>query len=70
LQAVDLPKPVRPDAEPARRLIPRGTKLFDAIHQTTDDPLRREQGRKALILLTDGVDAGSQTRLDAAIRHA
>ena len=70
LQAADLPKPIRPAAEPERRLIPRGTKLFASFRQTTDDPRRAQPGRKAIILLTDGVDAGSTTRLDAAIRHA
>jgi VWFA-related protein len=30
------------------------TLLFDAIHQTSDDPMRRQKGRKAFILLSDG----------------
>jgi VWFA-related protein len=32
--------------------------------------MRPEQGRKALILLTDGVDAGSRARIGQAVEHA
>jgi VWFA-related protein len=46
------------------------TLLFDAVHQTSDDPMRRQKGRKAFILLSDGYDYGSQTTLPAAIEYA
>jgi len=46
------------------------TLLFDAIHQTSDDPMRKQKGRKAFILLSDGVDVGSNTTLGAAIEFA
>jgi VWFA-related protein len=46
------------------------TLLFDAIHQTSDDPMRKQKGRKALILLSDGFDYGSKTTLPAAIEYA
>lgn len=46
------------------------TLLFDAIHQTSDDPMRKQKGRKAFILLSDGVDVGSNTVLTAAIEFA
>ena len=44
-----------------------GTLLYDAIAQASDVILKKLQGRKALILLTDGVDVGSNlTASDAA----
>jgi VWFA-related protein len=46
------------------------TLLFDAIHQTSDDPMKRQKGRKAFILLSDGFDYGSKTTLPAAIEYA
>src|SRR5437764_339678 len=42
---------------------PRGTLLYDAVYLAAHDKLRSEVGRKALILLTDGEDQGSQLRL-------
>lgn len=49
---------------------PKGTVLYDAVAQTTNDKLRMQTGRKALILLTDGEDFGSDTRPSAAIEDA
>lgn len=46
------------------------TLLFDAIHQTSDNPMRQRKGRKAFILLSDGADAGSETALSMAIEYA
>ena len=46
------------------------TLLFDAIHETSDDPMRERKGRKAFILLSDGVDGGSETSLGSAIEYA
>jgi VWFA-related protein len=46
------------------------TLLFDAIHQTSDEPMRKQKGRKASILLSDGFDYGSKTTLPAAIEYA
>jgi hypothetical protein len=46
------------------------TLLFEAIHQTSDDPMRRQKGRKAFILLSDGFHCGSKTSLPAAIEYA
>jgi VWFA-related protein len=48
----------------------QSTLLFDAIHQTSDDPMRKKKGRKAFILLSDGVDYGSKTTLPAATEYA
>ena len=49
---------------------PKGTVLYDAVAQTTNDKLRMQTGRKALILLTDGQDYGSDTRPMTAIEDA
>jgi len=47
-----------------------GTLLYDAVVQASKDIMRRQQGRKALILLTDGVDTGSDATLADAIDAA
>lgn len=47
-----------------------GTLLYDAVFLGADEVLKREQGRKALIVLSDGVDRGSQESLDGAVRAA
>jgi len=46
------------------------TLLFDAIRETSNDPMRKQKGRKAFILLSDGSDVGSETHLGAAIEYA
>jgi VWFA-related protein len=47
-----------------------GTLLYDAIFLASDELMQRQQGRKALILLTDGDDRGSKTSLASAIESA
>ncbi len=49
---------------------PKGTLLYDAIDLAANEKLRPEAGRKALVLLTNGVDEGSQTRIEPAIEAA
>ncbi|MBI4875082.1 MAG: VWA domain-containing protein [Acidobacteria bacterium] len=49
---------------------PRGTILFDAVYLAADEKLRGEVGRKAIILITDGVDQGSRMKLTQAIEAA
>jgi VWFA-related protein len=49
---------------------PRGTLLYDAIYLAAHDQLAREVGRKAMIILTDGEDQGSQLRIKDAIEAA
>lgn len=49
---------------------PKGTLLYDAVYLAANDKLRHETGRKALVLLTNGEDEGSQTRLKSAIEAA
>ena len=47
-----------------------GTTLYDAVFLASDELMRKQEGRKALILLTDGVDEGSKVSLDRAIETA
>jgi len=49
---------------------PAGTTLYDAVFLASDELMQKQQGRKALILLTDGVDQGSKYTLDRAIEAA
>jgi VWFA-related protein len=48
----------------------QATLLHDAIHQTSDDPMRKQKGRKAFILLSDGVDYRSKGTLSSAVEYA
>lgn len=47
-----------------------GTMLYDAILLAADELMRKQSGRKALILLTDGVDTGSKVSLSSAVEAA
>jgi len=49
---------------------PRGTLLYDAVYLAAHDELAQQVGRKAMILLTDGEDEGSQLKLKDAIEAA
>jgi len=47
-----------------------GTLLYDAIYLASDELMKKQQGRKALIVLSDGVDRGSKESLETAIATA
>jgi VWFA-related protein len=47
-----------------------GTALHDAVLLASDELMRKQKGRKALILLSDGVDTGSKVSLNSAIAAA
>jgi VWFA-related protein len=47
-----------------------GTQLYDAIYLASNEIMKKQQGRKALIILTDGVDRGSKESLNSAIEAA
>jgi VWFA-related protein len=49
---------------------PRGTLLYDAVYLASHDELAQQVGRKAMILLTDGEDEGSQLKIKDAIEAA
>ena len=44
-----------------------GTLLYDSIYLASKELMKKQQGRKALIILTDGVDHGSKESLNTAI---
>ena len=44
-----------------------GTQLYDAAYLASDELMQKQQGRKALIILSDGVDRGSKVGLQTAI---
>lgn len=48
----------------------RGTVLYESVWLAAKDKLRGEVGRKAVIVITDGVDFGSRIRIEKAIEEA
>ena len=49
---------------------PKGTVLYDAVYLAAREKMSAENGRKAMILLTDGEDQGSNHKLNQAIEAA
>ena len=47
-----------------------GTLLYDAVYLASNELMKKQQGRKAVIVLSDGVDRGSKESLDSAIESA
>ena len=44
--------------------------LYDSILLSSDELMKKQKGRKAVILLTDGVDNGSKVSIIEAIESA
>ena len=82
LQDVDAPRPQLnrrsqggssyPDPQNggSQRRTAGGTALYDAVLLASDELMKKQQGRKSLILLSDGVDNGSKVSLSSAIESA
>ena len=47
-----------------------GTLLYDAIYLASNELMKKQPGRKAVVILTDGVDHGSKETLEEAIEAA
>jgi VWFA-related protein len=47
-----------------------GTLLYDAVYLASNEVMKKQQGHKALIILSDGVDRGSKESLQDAIESA
>jgi len=47
-----------------------GTTLYDAVFLSSDELMSKQTGRKALVILSDGVDSGSKESLASAIEAA
>jgi VWFA-related protein len=56
----------------AKLKLPRicATRLYDAIRQASSDLMKQQNGRKAFILLSDGMDVRSHTSIGTAIEYA
>ncbi len=48
----------------------KGTVLYDAVVKASNEIMKKQSGRKALILLTDGVDVGSDASVADAVDAA
>jgi VWFA-related protein len=59
--------PGDPDPPPVIR---GGTELYDAVMLASEEIMAKQEGRKAIILLTDGIDEGSLVSLKRAIEAA
>ena len=47
-----------------------GTLLYDGVYLASNEVMKKQQGRKAIIILSDGVDTGSKESLVTAIESA
>jgi VWFA-related protein len=47
-----------------------GTLLYDAVYLASNEVMKKQPGRKALIVLSDGVDRGSKETLASAVEAA
>lgn len=47
-----------------------GTLLYDAVYLASNELMQKQQGRKALFVLSDGVDRGSKKSLEDAVEAA
>ena len=71
LKQIDTPAPsaTAPDSDSAGRRH-GGTTMYDALFLTSDEIMRKQTGRKAVIILSDGVDNGSKETIAEAIESA
>lgn len=47
-----------------------GTLLYDAVYLASNEMMKKQPGRKAVVILSDGVDRGSKESLESAIEAA
>jgi len=47
-----------------------GTQLYDAIYLASDELMKPKDGRKALVVFSDGADRGSKETLNDAVDAA
>ena len=59
-----------PESDDHRGSHRAGTLLYDAVYLASNELMRKQQGRKAIIVLSDGVDRGSKETLSSAIEAA
>jgi VWFA-related protein len=59
-----------PTRQQLRSQMGGGTLLYDAVVTASNDVMKAQAGRKALIILTDGMDYGSEASLSSAVEAA
>lgn len=64
------PETTGDDRERPRGGVRNGTQLYDAIFLASDELMRPKQGRKALVVFSDGVDRGSKETMNEALDAA
>jgi VWFA-related protein len=69
LQLLQTPEPDR-DGGGGRGRGGAGTLLYDAVFLASNELMKKQQGRKALFILSDGVDRGSKESLEDAVESA
>ena len=69
LDLLQTPQP-QEEREGGRHRWGGGTLLYDAVFLASDDMMKKMQGRKAAIILSDGVDRGSKETLSNTIEAA
>lgn len=62
--------PGRPPRGPGGGRSGMGTALYDSVYLAANDVLTDQNGRKAIILISDGVDMGSKLELEDAVEAA
>ncbi|MBB5337702.1 VWFA-related protein [Edaphobacter lichenicola] len=71
LKEIDTPAPASADDDSDSRSHSRGgTVLYDALFLASDELMSKQTGRKALIILSDGVDRNSKENLVRSIEAA
>ena len=81
LESLKTPQFVHPSNDPSdqsggagrgsgRHHMGGGTLLYDAVYLASDELMKKQHGRKALIVLSDGVDRGSKESLESAVSTA
>ena len=59
LSLVEGQRPVQVMTQGPIPTTPRGTRMFDALYLAANEKLKKESGRKVIVMLTDGADQGS-----------
>ncbi len=66
--SVSDPRNTKNDDGPPKRGV--GTTLYDALFLSSNELMSKQSGRKAIIVVTDGLDGGSKESLESAIEAA
>ncbi|MGA3292581.1 MAG: VWA domain-containing protein [Candidatus Acidiferrales bacterium] len=70
LQTPEFDRTADGDDGGSQRRTRAGTLLYDAVYLASNELMKKQQGRKALFILSDGVDRGSKETLEEAVESA